>query len=160
MRYSIKEIKTGKSGSKERVITPVRTSRRISNNNRSKSPSDNHRKLVSGARSSNTPQEEQTNSKRKSGWFRKILKFLAIVSVTFMEDSEDIRYVHNDIEDIFRPVDDETSKIKEMIRKRRPTPYSKSQKKPDEETDDEEDRSLNHSFKSGGENSHSKVCKG
>ncbi len=63
MRYSIKEMKTGKSGSKERVITPVRTSRRISN--RSKSPSDSQRKLVSGARSTKTPQEDQqTNSKR------------------------------------------------------------------------------------------------
>ena len=74
-----------------------------------------------------------------------------------MEDSEDVRYVHNDVEDIFRPVDDETTKIKEMIRKRRPTPYSKSQKKPDEETDDEED---NQSFKYGDENSHSKVLWG
>ena len=62
MRYSIKEIKTGKSGS-ERVITPVRTSKRISN--RSKSPSGSHKKATSSRRST-TPQQDEytTNSKR------------------------------------------------------------------------------------------------
>ena len=54
-----------------------------------------------------------------------------------MEDESEVHYIHNDVEEMFNPIDAETIKVKEMIKKRRPTPYSKSTKKSDEESQSE-----------------------
>jgi len=75
-----------------------------------------------------------------------------IVSVTFIEESSEVPFLQNDLEEIFEPNNEETTKLRELLKKRRPTPYSKSTRKTEEtdEEDDEEKRLLNEGFEDYG----------
>lgn len=48
------------------------------------------------------------------------------VSVRFVEDNDNINILDSQISNMFNPLDEETKKIREIIKNRKKTPYSKS----------------------------------
>ena len=69
----------------------------------------------------------------------KLIRIYWIVSVKFLEDNENFLYIENQNEQRFKAIDEETIKIKEYIKKRVLTPYSKSLTKVDNEEQTLED---------------------
>ena len=113
------------------MVTPVRTSRRISSVSRSPSRSISNKRKSRGKSTENRT-------------FLKENCFKFLVSVRFIEENEDLTFAENPLEEIFKPVDEETTRIRELIRNRKATPYSKSNR--DLEDDDEGENQQNESL--------------